>query len=119
MKLKSQAVIITVLTLLVLALFGNPSLFRPTATAQKNDKAQKPTNQTEPVRFSKDGKKNKKQIPDKVAYELFLRTVGEFNARGLVKRAGFSDDEVERIIGAAKSLNQILGANEKAARQIR
>lgn len=57
-------------------------------------------------------------IPDYVAYELFLRTVADSNARGLVKRAGFNDDEVEKIMSEAYSLNSVLESADAKAREI-
>jgi hypothetical protein len=58
-------------------------------------------------------------IPDHVAYELFLRTVADGNARGLVKRAGFNDDEIAKIMSEAYSLNSILESADTKAREIK
>jgi hypothetical protein len=118
MKIKSLTVLITVLVLFVFTLFGNYVFFR-SATAQKNDRTQNTTNQTKSTKFSNNENKTKKQIPDRVAYELFLRTVGEFNARGLIEHAGFKENEVDVIVGNAKSLNEILNSNDEAARRIK
>lgn len=85
MKARNVTILTVVLTLFVLTLIGNSVLSR-SATAQKNDKTQNSTNRLEPAKFSKNENKAKKQVPDKVAYELFLRTVGEYNAKGLVER---------------------------------
>lgn len=59
-------------------------------------------------------------IPDNIAYELFFRTVAEGNARGLVKRAGFDNDEdIERVMKAVYSINQGLELADERAREIR
>jgi len=59
------------------------------------------------------------QIPDNVAYELFLRTVAEGNARVLVKRAGINDDEIENIMNEAYSFNSILEASDRDASSLK
>jgi hypothetical protein len=118
MKIKSLTVLITVLVLFAFTLFGNYVFFR-SATAQKNDRTQNTINQTKSTKSSNNENKTKKQIPDRMAYELFLRTVGEFNARGLIEHAGFNEDQVDRIVGEAKSLNEILNSNDEAARRIK
>jgi hypothetical protein len=115
-KARNLTVLLTVSTLFVLTIIGSFVLSRST-TAQKNDKTQGLVNQPVSAKFS--NKETKKQIPDQVAYELFLRTVGEYNAKGLVERAGFDEREVEIIVGEAKSLNEYLTSNDESARRIK
>jgi hypothetical protein len=118
MKTRNITVLIAVLTLFVLTIAGSFVLSRP-ASAQKNDKTQNLTNQTSFTKFSENENKAKNQVPDKVAYELFLRTIGEYNAKGLVERGGFNESEVEIIVGEAKSLNEALVSNEESARKLK
>lgn len=58
-------------------------------------------------------------IPDKVAYEIFLRTIGEHNARSVLERAGFDDKAVEVIVNEAKALNSTLEQSDKQARELK
>ena len=118
MKIKNLTVFTAVLTLFVIMLIGNFTLFH-IVTAQNADKNKNSINQIEFAKFSKSKNKSAQEIPDKVAYELFLRTVSEFNAQGLVERAGLSNDEVERIVSEAKSFNEILQTTDKRARKIK
>jgi hypothetical protein len=53
-------------------------------------------------------RKNQATIPDLVAYELFLRTVGAGNARNLVERVGLDNENTERIVSEAKGLKEDL-----------
>ncbi len=57
------------------------------------------------------------QIPDNVAYELFLRTVAVGNARSLVRSAGFDDEDVERIMSNANILNDRLTILDRQAHE--
>lgn len=68
---------------------------------------------------STDNSQKWNNIPDNVAYELFLRTIADGNARGLVKRAGLSDDEVEKVMREAYSLSSILESADAMAREIK
>ncbi len=65
-------------------------------------------------------------VPDNVAWELFLRTVGENNARPLVERAGGFDAEAEtdrnsvgRIMDDARSLSDTLKIQDRQARELK
>lgn len=58
-------------------------------------------------------------VPDNIAYELFFRTIGANNARGLVKRAGLSDEQIKQVIAEAKSLNESYESADKYKRQLR
>ena len=62
-------------------------------------------------------------VPDNVAWELFLRTVGENNARQLVERAGFSEaqdyNSIDRVMSYAKSLNETLDSYDHQARSLK
>lgn len=118
MKTKNLTFLTTALTLLVFTLIGNFAVSR-SVTAQKDIKTPNLADQTKTISFVKNEKKANRDIPDKVAYELFLRTVGEYNAKGLVERAGFAESEVEKIVTEAKSLNELLILNDEAARRIR
>lgn len=69
--------------------------------------------------FTTDKARKSGDVPDYIAYELFLRTVADGNARGLIKRAGFDDDEVEKIMSEAYSLNSILESADRKAREIK
>ncbi|MGI8668764.1 MAG: hypothetical protein ACR2J3_02835 [Aridibacter sp.] len=86
---------------------------------KQDNKTEDLNHQNKFVKFSKNTSKAAQTIPDKVAYELYLRTIGQFNARGLVEKVGFKGDEVEAIISGAKSLNEALTANDEAAYQIK
>ena len=61
----------------------------------------KPANKTVKTKRTN---RRKQIVPDKIAYELFFRTVGEHNARGLIERAGFNKTQVESVFDEAKSL---------------
>ncbi len=123
MKIKNPTVLITVLSLFVITLIGN-FILAQMVTAKNDDKIQKLTTQPKTAqpkaaKFYKNKNKAAQKIPDKIAYELFLRTVGEYNAKGLVERAGLDDSEVEVIVSEAKSLNEILKLNDDAAQKIK
>jgi hypothetical protein len=91
-------------------------------TARMRDKRAR---QTPPVKLpgTISGADKPQAVPDNVAWELFLRTVGENNARQLVERAGFQEDQdrnsVDRIVSEAKSLNETLEINDKQARLLK
>ena len=89
---------------------------QPRATRALN-----PTNQPNPTQNANG---SAKAIPDNVAWELFLRTVGENNARPLVERAGnFAKDEdrssVDHILEDAKSLYGTLASHDQYARELK
>lgn len=58
-------------------------------------------------------------IPDEVAYEIFLRSVGENNARSAIQRAGFEGEGAELILGEAKNLNSNLEPSDKQLVELR
>ena len=64
-----------------------------------------------------------KTIPDEIAFEVFLRTVGENNARQLLLQAGFDEDrdfdKIEQIMSKAKLLNDSLENLDKQAKEIK
>lgn len=57
-------------------------------------------------------------IPDSIAYELFFRIIGEGKPANLLERAGFKQEEAERIVQEAANLNQDLKQADNSARQI-
>ncbi len=122
MKHRNLILSLLLTTISIFAFSSIPQFTQPT-TAQTN-KAQTSTDQ-KPLRPSPrikaiiNGAEKPNQIPDLIAYELFLRTVAENNARGLVKRAGFDDEDVEKIMIEAYRLNQILEPLDKRAREIK
>lgn len=67
--------------------------------------------------------KAQKAIPDEIAFEVFLRTVGENNARQLLVKAGLDEnkdsDKIEQIMNDAKSVSENLGRLDKQAREIK
>ncbi len=118
MKTRNLTVLTAVLTLVAITLIGN-FILAQMVTAQKNDKIQDSNNQIELAKFSKIENKAAQQIPDKVAYELFFRAIAGANTSGLVKRAGLSDSEVERVVTEAKSFDEILQTTDKSSREIK
>lgn len=64
-----------------------------------------------------------KAIPDEIAFEVFLRTIGENNARQLLLQAGFDEDQdfdkLEQIMSKAKLLNDSLENLDKQAKEIK
>ncbi|MGH9820418.1 MAG: hypothetical protein ACRD43_09645 [Pyrinomonadaceae bacterium] len=113
MKYRNGIAALAILVFLSL-IFGFIELLSPTVSAQKKDPQIKIQQKTPPrssrIKGIVKGSEHPDQIPDKVAYELFLRAVGEGNARGLVKRAGFSDEQADAIVGEGNNLNEILEA---------
>lgn len=103
--------------------FSSIPQFTPPTSAQTNQ-SQTSTDQKS-VRLSPrikaiiKGSEKPNEIPDRVAYELFLRTVAENNARDLVKRAGFKDEDVERILHDAERLNDQLANLDSEARSVK
>lgn len=63
--------------------------------------------------------RSKRAVPDSIAYELFFRTIGEFNARGLIERAGLNKEKVEEVYAEAKSLNKTYESTDKYKRELR
>ncbi len=114
-------------TFLVFAAADFPQL--TAAQNKKSDKNQLVTRQ--PDRFvtspnSTDTKlltKAQKAIPDEVAFEVFLRTVGANNAPQLLLKAGFDADQdsyrIEQIMNDAKSVSESLENLDKQAREIK
>lgn len=115
MKTRNLTVLATVFTIFALNAIGNFFLSRP-ASAQKDNKITNPANQTYPAQYSD---KSKKQVPDRVAYELFLRTVGEYNAKDLVERAGLNAEQTEKIVTEARSLNDLLNYADEATSRVK
>ena len=64
-----------------------------------------------------------KAIPDEVAFEVFLRTVGENNAPQLLQKAGFDLDKdssnVRQIMNDAKSVSETLDTLDKQANDLK
>ncbi len=78
------------------------------------DKADKITEFKSSVSFIQ-----QEEIPDKIAFELFLRTVGENNARSLVERSGFNDEQTEIVVKEAKSLTKLVESFDQSAREVK
>ncbi len=98
-----------ILSLTLAAWFRYPP---ESVTAQdRNKKSPAPTKQLKKssrIRGVIKGSEKPDQIPDMVAYELFLRTVGEGNARGLVKKIGLNEEQSEGVFQEARNLNNVL-----------
>lgn len=122
MKHRNLVLSILLLVISVFALSSMPDFTQSTSAqinrAQTTIK-QKSSRPSPRIKAVINGAEKPNQIPDNVAYELFLRTVAEGNARALVKRAGFKDKDVEQIMSEAYSLNQILEMSDKRAREIK
>lgn len=65
------------------------------------------------------GSEKPDEIPDMVAYELFLRTVAEGNARALVKIADLTDGQVDTVFREANDFAKVFEPNDKHLRDLR
>ncbi len=123
--MKHQKTIIFLVVFTFLAFLPSLISFFTQSTSAQTNKSQIATvkNKTIPpssrIRKKISGAVAPNQIPDNVAYELFLRTVAEGNARGLVKRAGLNDEEIEMIMSAAYSLSSALEISDRRAQELK
>ena len=123
--MKNQKTIILLVSFTLLAFLPNLISFFTQLTSAQVDKPQiiavkdKIVPPSSRIKKIISGAIKPKQIPDNVAYELFLRTVATGNARGLVSRAGFTDEQVEVIMSQAYTLNSILERSDKQARELK
>ncbi len=64
-----------------------------------------------------------KAIPDEIALEVFLRTVGENNAPQLLQKAGLDENvnsnKIQRVLASAKLFNDNLDRIDKQSRRIK
>jgi hypothetical protein len=104
-------IILAVLFLPAGILAGGSQSFINSASAQK-EIARSPRSQAPTLAIK--GSDNPRAIPDNIAFELFLRTAAEGNARDLVKQGGFSEDQVEWIMGEAYSFENIVELADRA-----
>lgn len=65
------------------------------------------------------GSERPEQIPDAAAYELFLRTVAEGNAKTLVERIGLKGEQAKAVINEAYSLNESLLVLDREAYELK
>jgi hypothetical protein len=120
------------LSLVVLAVLGFVAINFLQLTKAENTKPNEPLSTTEqliPTDNSvglietKELTEAQKAIPDEVAFEVFLRTVGENNARQLLLKAGFDEnidaDKLDQMMNDAKSVSSILENFDKQARTIK
>jgi hypothetical protein len=117
-----------VFSLLLTLILGNVPLAATQAKKTTPRAYDKRAKSIQPVKLpgTISGADNPAAIPDNVAWELFLRTVGENNARPLVERAGGFDNEsetdrnsVDRVMDDARSLNDTLTNHDKRARELK
>lgn len=121
MKLKSFIISAALLAIPNLALlFLNCVTQTTTAQTIKSKPAEKKKQEiSSRIKQIIKGSEKPEQIPDNVAFELFLRTIAEGNARGLVGKAGFNDEEIEKIMGEANSLNELLELSDRRAFELK
>ncbi|GEM_PF-1738295 len=108
MSYRKSTILVTTFTLLIVALslslsFNQPQQAQTNKT--QNTNKQKEVRRSPRIKGVIKGAEKPNEIPDMVAYELFLRTIAEGNARNLVERAGFKDEEIEKITNEANSFN--------------
>ena len=65
------------------------------------------------------GAEHPEEIPDSVAYELFLRTVADGNAVGLVKRSGLNEEEAKTVVGESDSFNTFVSGWDRSVARIK
>lgn len=122
MKIRKGIIALAVLMLLtVTSAFIQPDYRR--ASAQKIIK-QDEIQQKRPQRSSRikqviKGSEKPDQIPDIVAYELFLRTVAEGNARSLVEQVGLDEQQVKGVMLDSRLLYGILESLDMQARKLK
>lgn len=123
--MKNQKTIIFLVGFTLLAFLPNLISFFTQSTSAQMDKSQiiavkdKIVPPSSRIKKIVSGAIKPKQIPDNVAYELFLRTVAVGNARGLVSRAGFTDEQIDVIMSQAYTLNSILERSDNRARELK
>lgn len=112
-----------VIAVTALLLTANHSINTQPVSAQKSDPAKTVTTQSPRSNRIKSiikGSEEPDQIPDMVAYELFLRTVAEGNARSLVQLADLNEDQTEAVMMNARSLQEdFLEPNDKKAHELK
>ena len=123
-RMKHRNLVLSIL-LSAISIFALSSIPKVTQlTSAQTNETQISTNQKQSrisprIKAIIKGAENPNQIPDSIAYELFLRTVAENNARYLVKRAGFGDEDVERIAHDANFLNDRLQILDGEVRSVK
>lgn len=124
--MKNQKTIILLVSFILLAFLPSLISFFTQSTSAQTNKPQIATVKNKSVLPSSSRIRKKisgavapNQIPDNVAYELFLRTVAEGDARSLVQRAGFTDEQVEVIMSQAYSFNSTLENSDRRARELK
>jgi hypothetical protein len=122
MKYRNGLVALAILVLPV-TLIVCIQLVTQNASAQRKYKEvkfqQKAIRQSPRIRGVIKGSEKPDEIPDVIAYELFLRTVAEGNARGLVKQSGLNDEEIESIVLDAYSVNEVLQGTDRRAFELK
>lgn len=122
MKQRTLGLLIAVLTATIFAVSSSDLLTETTSAQKRNNRAKTvKTILPKSKRIKKiiKGSEKPSEIPDNVAYELFLRTVATGNARGLVKRIGLDDEAVEIIMREAYSLNENLEHFDRRAFELK
>jgi len=121
MKLKNLIILVALLAIPNLTLlFVNRVTQNTSAQTIKSKTPEKKKQDTSPrIKQIIKGSEKPEQIPDNIAFELFLRTIAEGNARGLVGKAGFNDEEIEKITGEANSLNELLELSDRRAFELK
>lgn len=124
--MKRSTKIIFVFIFTIFAILPGMILFNESASAQTDNPQgknaifkDKSIRRSPRIKRTISGADKPEQIPDNVAYELFLRTAAEGNARALVKRTGLTDEQVEKVLETAYSLDTYLDSLEKKAKQLK
>ena len=119
------------LSLIVLAVSGFVTVNFLQLTKAENSKPNETLSTTEQISTNnsvglietKELTEAQKAIPDEVAFEVFLRTIGENNARQLLLKAGFDEaqdsDKLDQIMNDAKMLADSLDSLDKKVRDIK
>lgn len=122
MKIRNGIIVLAILMLLTAAsAFLQADYGRASAqqTIKKNRIQQKPPQRSSRIKQIFKGSERPDQIPDMVAYELFLRTVAEGNARSLVASAGLNAEQVEMVLAQANSLNLALERSDMRSKELK
>lgn len=115
-----RLIILPVLAAILVATLCSIDLFTSTKAQEEKEISKLATKLRSPrIKRIINGFDKPNEIPDQVAFELFFRTIGEGNARSLIRYSGIADREVDAVFNEATNLFDILESSDNKIRDLR